>query len=132
VRPEVSQLDRNNGIRSQDIEIPGISVRRADTTVELHDGQAFAIAGLLQNDYSNDVRQTPWLGNVPVLGALFSSKRYQRQESELVIIIIPRLVQPVPHPSMLRSPLDTFAEPTEDEFFLLNQTTHVPLAGEGE
>ncbi|HBQ48019.1 MAG TPA: general secretion pathway protein, partial [Hyphomonas atlantica] len=79
VRPEVSQLDRNNGIRAADVEIPGISVRRADTTVELHDGQAFAIAGLLQNDYSNDVRQTPWLGNIPVLGSLFSSKRYQRQ-----------------------------------------------------
>ena len=132
VRPEVSQLDRNNGIRAQDIEIPGISVRRADTTVELHDGQAFAIAGLLQNDYSNDVRQTPWLGNVPVLGALFSSKRYQRQESELVIIIIPRLVQPTPHPSMLRTPLDAFAEPTEEEFFLMNQTTHAPLVGEGD
>ena len=132
VRPEVSQLDRNNGIRAQDIEIPGISVRRADTTVELHDGQAFAIAGLLQNDYSNDVRQTPWLGNVPVLGALFSSKRYQRQESELVIIIIPRLVQPTPHPSMLRTPLDAFAEPTEEELFLMNQTTHAPLVGEGD
>ena len=86
----------------------------------------------MQNDYSNDVRQTPWLGNVPVLGALFSSKRYQRQESELVIIIIPRLVQPAPHPSLLRSPLEAFAEPTEDEFFLLNQTAAVPLAGEGE
>lgn len=132
VRPEVSQLDRNNGIRAQDIEIPGVSVRRADTTVELHDGQAFAIAGLLQNDYSNDVRQTPWLGNVPVLGALFTSKRYQRQESELVIIIIPRLVQPAPHPSLLHSPLQALAEPTEDEFFLLNHTAHVPLDGEGD
>ncbi len=132
VRPEVSQLDRNNGIRAQDIEIPGISVRRADTTVELHDGQAFAIAGLLQNDYSNDVRQTPWLGNVPVLGALFSSKRYQRQESELVIIIIPRLVQPAPHPGLLRSPLDAFAEPTEDQLFLQSLTAPAPVLGEGD
>ncbi len=122
VRPEVSSLDRANGIRAANIEIPGISVRRADTTVELHDGQAFAVAGLLQNDYSNDVRQTPWLGNVPVLGALFASKRYQRNESELVIIVTPRLVQPAAHPDLLASPLDAFGEPTEDAFFLQGLT----------
>tara|TARA_R110000772_G_scaffold21326_7_gene58781 strand:- start:715 stop:2007 length:1293 start_codon:yes stop_codon:yes gene_type:complete len=128
VRPEVSALDRANGIRSAGIEIPGISVRRADTTIELHDGQSFAIAGLLQNDYSNDVRQTPWIGNVPVLGQLFSSKRYQKNESELVIIVTPRLVQPASHPDRLGSPLDAFAEPTEAELFLLDQTAIVPLA----
>jgi len=128
VRPEVSALDRANGIRSAGIEIPGISVRRADTTIELHDGQSFAIAGLLQNDYSNDVRQTPWIGNVPVLGQLFSSKRYQKNESELVIIVTPRLVQPATHPDRLGSPLDAFAEPTEAELFLLDQTAIVPLA----
>ncbi|MEZ5954600.1 MAG: type II and III secretion system protein family protein [Hyphomonas sp.] len=123
VRPEVSALDRANGIRASNIEIPGISVRRADTTVELRDGQAFAIAGLLQNDYSNDVRQTPWLGSVPVLGSLFSSKRFQRNESELVIMITPRLVKPAAHPDHLASPFDAFAEPTEEEFFLMNKTT---------
>lgn len=122
VRPEVSALDRGNGIRASNIDIPGVSVRRADTTVELHDGQAFAIAGLLQNNYSNDVRQTPWVGNVPVLGALFSSKRYQRNETELVIIVTPRLVQPFSHPEAVASPLDAVAEPTEAEFFLLGQT----------
>lgn len=123
VRPEVSALDRNNGIRASAIDIPGISVRRADTTVELHDGQAFAIAGLLQNNYTNDARQTPWLGSVPVLGALFSSKRYQRSETELVIIVTPRLVQPLPGPGAIASPLDAVAEPTEAEFFLLGRTT---------
>lgn len=127
VRPEVSALDRSNGIRAANIEIPGISVRRADTTVELHDGQAFAVAGLLQNNYSNDVRQTPWLGSVPILGSLFSSKRYQRNESELVIIVIPRLVQPVSHPDRLGSPLNAFAEPTDTEFFLLGKTVTEPL-----
>ncbi len=123
VRPEVSALDRANGIRAQGIEIPGISVRRADTTVELHDGQAFAIAGLLQNNYTNDVRQTPWIGHVPVLGALFSSKRFQRQETELVIIVIPRLVQPVPHPDLLATPLDAVPEPSDADFFLLGRMT---------
>jgi len=122
VRPEVSSIDRANGIRASGIEIPGISVRRADTTVELHDGQAFAVAGLLQNNYSNDVRQTPWLGNVPILGSLFSSKRFQRNESELVIVVTPRLVQPMPHPDQLASPLDAFAEPSESELFLLGNT----------
>ncbi|WP_291203346.1 type II and III secretion system protein family protein [Hyphomonas sp.] len=122
VRPEVSALDRANGIRASNIEIPGISVRRADTTVELHDGQAFAVAGLLQNNYSNDVRQTPWLGNVPILGSLFSSKRFQRNESELVIIVTPRLVQPMAHPDQVASPLDAFAEPSESELFLMGRT----------
>ncbi len=123
VRPEVSQLDRANGIRTDSIEIPGISVRRADTTVELRDGQAFAVAGLLQNNYTNDIRQTPWIGNVPVLGALFASKRFQRNESELVIIVTPHLVQPAPHADMLASPLDAFAEPTEAELFLLGKSS---------
>ncbi|PKP82387.1 MAG: general secretion pathway protein [Alphaproteobacteria bacterium HGW-Alphaproteobacteria-18] len=123
VRPEVSALDRGNGIRAANIDIPGISVRRADTTVELHDGQAFAVAGLLQNNYSNDVRQTPWIGNVPILGSLFSSKRYLRNETELVIIVTPRLVQPYSHPEGIASPLDAIGEPTEAEFFLLGKTT---------
>ncbi|KCZ93956.1 type II and III secretion system protein family protein [Hyphomonas johnsonii] len=128
VRPEVSSIDRSNGIRTANIEIPGISVRRADTTVELHDGQAFAIAGLLQNDYSNDVRQTPWIGNIPILGTLFASKRFQKKESELVIIVTPRLVQPAAHPELLGNPLQAFAEPSEAEFFLLNKTASVPAA----
>ncbi|MFN7056748.1 type II and III secretion system protein family protein [Hyphomonas sp.] len=123
VRPEVSAIDRANGIRAASIEIPGISVRRADTTVELHDGQAFAVAGLLQNSSANDVRQTPWLGNVPVLGSLFSSRRYQQNETELVIIVTPRLVQPASHPAMLASPIDAVPVPSESELFLFGLTS---------
>ena len=122
VRPEVSALDARNAVRSGGVEVPGLTVRRADTTVELRDGQSFAIAGLLQNSYSNDVRQTPWLASVPIIGALFSSKRYQRSETELMIIITPHLVQPAASINDLRTPLDAFAEPREDEFFLLDQT----------
>lgn len=125
VRPEVSSIDRANGIRTASIEIPGISVRRAETTIELNDGQAFAIAGLLQNDYSNDVRQTPGLGNIPVLGALFSSKRYQKSESELVIIVTPRIVTPAPHPDDLETPLNAFDVPTDSEFFLMGETAPI-------
>lgn len=122
VRPEVSALDTRNAIRLGGIEIPALSVRRADTTVELRDGQAFAIAGLLQDTYTNDVKQTPWLSSVPVLGALFSSKRFTRNETELVIIITPRLVQPAASVADLITPLDAFDEPSEGEFFLLDQT----------
>ncbi len=125
VRPEVSALDARNGIRAGGIEIPALSVRRADTTVELRDGQSFAIAGLLQDTYSNDVRQTPWLSSVPVLGALFSSKRFTRNETELVIIITPRLVQPAASVADLMTPFDAFEEPNQGEFFLLDQTVAV-------
>ena len=125
VRPEVSALDTQNGISTGGIQIPALSVRRADTTVELRDGQSFAIAGLLQDTYSNDVRQTPWLSSVPVLGALFSSKRFTRNETELVIIITPRLVQPAASVADLVTPLDAFDEPSETELFLLDQTVSV-------
>jgi pilus assembly protein CpaC len=123
VRPEVSSLDTRNGIRANGFEVPALTVRRADTNVELRDGQAFAIAGLLQNNYANDARKTPWLSNVPVLGALFSSRRYQKSETELVIIVIPRLVQPAAHPDLIATPLDAFAEPGEADLFLMGRQT---------
>lgn len=122
VRPEVSTLDSTTGVSLSGITIPGLSVRRADTTVELRDGQSFAIAGLLQNSYVNDARNTPWLSSVPVLGALFSSKRFERRETELVIIITPRLVQPASSVDEIATPFDTFDEPREGDFFLLDQT----------
>lgn len=128
VAPEVSALDTANSVRSGGFEIPALTVRKADTTIELRDGQAFAVAGLLQNSYANDVSQTPWLGNVPVLGALFSSKRYRRAETELVIIITPRLVQPAPSPYDIVTPLDTFDEPTEAELFIESKTMRLPDA----
>ncbi len=130
VRPEVSTLDPSSGVISAGINVPALTVRRVDTTVELRDGQAFAIAGLLQNGYSNAVTATPWLSDVPVLGALFASRRYQRDETELVIIVTPRLVQPAPSPDALASPHDLIREPREDEFFLLDRTHRLPDAPE--
>jgi len=122
VRPEVSTIDTANGVSVGGISIPGLSVRRTETTVELRDGQSFAIAGLLQNSYSNDARNTPWLSTVPVLGALFSSKRFERNETELVIIITPRLVQPVASVNDLQTPFDHVGEPKESGLFLLDET----------
>lgn len=91
VAPEVSQLDPRNSLRLNGMEIPSLTVRRTSTTIELKSGESFAVAGLFQQDYSNAVRQLPGVGNVPVIGALFRSARWRRQESELVIIVTPRL-----------------------------------------
>ncbi len=94
VRPEVSELNDAASVEIRDIRVPGLSVRRAETTVELGSGQSFAIAGLVRANQSNLRRALPLLGDIPVLGALFRSTRFQRQESELVIIVTPYLVAP--------------------------------------
>ncbi len=123
VIPEVSQLDQRNSIRIKGVEIPSLTVRRADTTVELRDGQSFAIAGMYQSAYTNMARQTPWLGDVPILGALFRSTRFQRNETELVILITPHLVLPVDDINDLQSPLSSTHEPGEAELFLQGKTS---------
>jgi len=118
VAPEVSQIDPTNAVSVGGVAVPGLRVRRADTTVELRNSQSFAIAGLLENNISNNKAQIPWLGDVPVLGSLFKSSRYQKSETELVIIITPRLVQPARDLRDLAAPLDHSILPSESEFFL--------------
>lgn len=118
VAPEVSQLDNTNSVRIGGIEVPALRVRRANTTIELRNSQSFAIAGLLQNESSNRKTQTPWIGDVPVLGSLFRSTRYQKAETELVIIVTPRLVQPASDISELASPLDRLSIPGDMESFI--------------
>ena len=113
VRPEVSQLDTSASIVTNGISIPGLSVRRADTTVELASGQSFAIAGLLQTNTTDIVSQVPGLGSLPILGKLFSSTNYQNNKTELVIIVTPYLVQPT-DPSKLRTPIDSVVSPIRD------------------
>ncbi|MBN3726360.1 type II and III secretion system protein family protein [Burkholderia sp. Ac-20379] len=113
VRPEVSQLDSTASISTGTISIPGISVRRADTTVELASGQSFAIAGLLQSNSSNSISQVPGLGSLPVIGKLFSSKSFQDKKTEIVIIVTPYLANPV-DPKRLRSPIDSLVRRTSD------------------
>ena len=121
VAPEVSQIDTANGVRIQGVEVPGLRVRRANTTVELRNAQSFAIAGLLQNTSSDGKSQVPWLGDIPILGSLFRSARYERAETELVIIVTPRLVQPVSDIRELRTPLDGVMKPGEADVFLMGQ-----------
>jgi pilus assembly protein CpaC len=114
---EVSAIDPTVSVTTDRIVVPGLTVRRAKTTVELRDGQSFAIAGLLQDDFRDNIRQFPWIGDVPVLGSLFRSTAYQRRQTELVVVITPRLVRPTTLEA-LASPLDRMALPTEADLFL--------------
>jgi pilus assembly protein CpaC len=121
VQPEVSEIDPTNSIRTADFLIPGLVVRRASTAVELRDGQSFAIAGLLQSVNQKTADQVPWIGDVPVLGTLFRSSSFQKKESDLVIIVTPRLAQPVGNAQVLATPLDNPLPSNEPEFFLLGE-----------
>lgn len=111
---EVSALDKSVEVNG----IMGFKTRTTTTTVEMRDGQSFAIAGLLQDDFGDSVEQVPWLGDVPILGALFRSTDFVRRQSELVIIITPHLVKPVSGEA-LSMPTDRMRVPTEEELFLL-------------
>jgi len=118
VQPEVSELDYTTAVQSGGVAVPGLTTRRASTTVELGDGQSFAIAGLLSESISDDVEKVPGLGDIPILGALFRSKSFQKNESELVIIITPHLVKPLDMAEMTL-PTDNYREPNDTEFYIL-------------
>lgn len=123
IEPEVSQIDTNHKISvSNGVAVPALIVRRASTTVELRDGQSFVIGGLLQSDNRNAVEQLPWLGSVPVLGALFSSKSYQKNETDLAIIVTPHLVRPARPGDEIKVPTDDTLPPNDVDFFLLGKT----------
>jgi len=122
IAPEVSELDFANAVTISGTTIPSLIKRDAVTTVELRDGQSFAIAGLLQ---ANDLRvrsQLPWLGSVPVLGALFSSMNYQKHETDLIIIVTPHLVQPAGPGQRLATPFDQRLPSNDVDYFLLGQS----------
>jgi pilus assembly protein CpaC len=121
VEPSVSELDFTNAVQIAGTTIPALTRRDARTTVELRDGQSFAIAGLLQTRNRQDVSQLPWIGSVPVLGTLFSSKSYQQQETDLVIIVTPHLVAPAAPGQQLASPLDSRLPANDVDFFLNGQ-----------
>jgi pilus assembly protein CpaC len=124
VRPEVSQLDKANGVTSYvggniTLSIPALTVRRADTTVELGSGQSFAIAGLLSDQTTQIVQATPGLGDIPILGPLFRSDSFLRQQTELVIIVTPYIVRPVNDPNALHLPTDGFRVPNDFERIIM-------------
>ncbi len=117
---EVSSLDTSVQVVASGITLTGFSTRRARTTVELRDGQSLAIAGLLQENFTDGKSQVPWLGDIPVLGTLFRSANFQRNQTELVIIVTPVLVTPTSG-EQLALPTDRVRLPNEDELFLLGK-----------
>jgi len=116
----VSAIDPTVSITTNGITVNGFSVRKAVTTVEMRDGESFAIAGLLQDDFSDLAGQVPWLGDVPILGTMFRSTEYERRQSELVIIVTPHLVTPTVADA-LALPTDRMRIPTERELFLFGK-----------
>lgn len=120
VRPEVSQLSSEGAVTISGTTIPALSTRRAETTVELGSGQSFMIAGLLQNDHNNSISKAPGIGDMPVLGALFRSNAFQRNETELVIVITPYLVKPV-DANQIVLPTDGYKAPTDLDQVLFGQ-----------
>ena len=120
VEPEVSEIDPSASLNVGTISIPGLRTRRASTTLEMRDGESFAIAGLLQNNFKTAIKQLPLLGSIPIIGALFRSTDYQKDESELLIVVTVHLVQPI-RPDQVRLPTDRVADPRESDAFLLGQ-----------
>ena len=120
VRPEVSELSDAGALKLGGFSVPALTTRRAETTVELGSGQSFMIAGLLRNSNTNSVDKAPFLGDLPILGALFRSTKYRRQETELVIIVTPYLVRPVSN--QLALPTNGYRTPTSAEQFWHGQT----------
>jgi pilus assembly protein CpaC len=116
VNPEVSQLSNEGAVRIEEIQVPSLTTRRAETTVELASGQSFAIAGLLQNNSSFDHSRVPGLGDMPILGDLFKSDRFSRQETELVIIVTPYIVKPIDNPVAVALPTDAVMGETGRRF----------------
>ena len=126
----VSAIDPSNGITIDDFTIDAFTRRETTTTVEMRDGESFAIAGLLQDDFRDLNSQVPWVGDVPILGALFRSAEYQRDQSELVIIVTPHLVTPT-RGEALALPTDRVRPPSEQDLFLFGRVarTEAPTSG---
>jgi pilus assembly protein CpaC len=121
VEPSVSELDFSNAVTIAGTTVPSLTRRDARTTVELRDGQSFALAGLLQTRNRQDLSQVPWIGSVPVLGTLFRSSSYQQEQTDLVIIVTPRLVAPSVPGQQLASPLESRLPANDVDFFLNGQ-----------
>ncbi|TPK73018.1 type II and III secretion system protein family protein [Mesorhizobium sp. B2-4-15] len=130
IAPEVSSIDASASYNIGNISVPGFIVRRAKTSVDLKNGQSFMIAGLLQSQNDITTSRIPGLGKMPVLGPLFSSKSYQRRETDLVIIVTPYLVKPVDPSKKMAGPTDG-TQPASNVDYFLNNTEEVKGANNG-
>ena len=122
VRPEVSELSSQGAVTLNGFQIPALTIRRAETSVELGSGESFMIAGLMSNNAQHTIEQAPGVGDIPILGNLFRSTDFRRGETELVIIVTPYLVEPVSDRE-IRLPTDGFAVPNGMSQFLMGQET---------
>jgi pilus assembly protein CpaC len=122
LNPSVTEINTANSLNINGTTVPSLTERKAHTAVELRDGQSFAIAGLLQAQDSQSINQLPWLGNVPVLGALFRSTDFQKSQTDLVIIVSPHLVRPVRPGQHLGTPFDTALQSNDVDLFLMGDT----------
>jgi pilus assembly protein CpaC len=122
LNPSVTEINSANSLNINGTTVPSLTERKAHTAVELRDGQSFAIAGLLQAQDSQSINQLPWLGNVPVLGALFRSTDFQKSQTDLVIIVSPHLVKPVRPGQHLATPFDTALQANDVDLFLMGDT----------
>jgi pilus assembly protein CpaC len=126
VKPEVSELSAQGAIVVNGFSVPGLSTRRAETVVELASGQSFAIGGLIRRNFNTNVQTFPWLGDVPIIGALFRSSQFQKEETELVIIVTPYLVRPAPEASAMQAPTDRVAPPSDGGRVFFNKLSKPP------
>jgi pilus assembly protein CpaC len=118
VSTEASEIDPTLGVFTRGFNVPGFRTRRAATTIELADGHSFAIAGMLKEDVRQVVNQYPWLGELPIIGTAFRSSEFQREESELVILVTPRLAKPIAPGHEMVLPTDHYIEPSAWEFYM--------------
>jgi pilus assembly protein CpaC len=126
IKPEVSEIDTTHTVTVAGTSVPGLITRKASTTLELRDGQSFMLGGLLQNQTTTAQDQLPWVGDVPVLGALFRSSQYQKNETDLVILVTPHIVRPMAPNAPIRTPLDGTLPGNDVDFFLNGQAEVSP------
>ena len=124
VAPEVSEMDFSNAVQISGYSVPGVTTRKAKTRLELNNGQSFALAGLLKRNLTKNMEKFPFLGDIPILGALFRSSSYQRQESELLIVVTPQIITKNPPKHIIAE--NSFAEPDDIEFYLQGKISADP------
>ena len=129
VRPEVSELSSEGAVTLNGFQVPALTIRRAETTVELGSGQSFMIAGLMSNNAHSTIDKTPGAGDIPILGNLFRSTTFQKGQSELVIVVTPYLVNPV-SANDIKLPTDGFETPNLAEQLLLNKNNAGKTGGD--
>ncbi len=126
VKPEVSEIDTAHAVTVAGTTVPALTTRKASTTLELRDGQSFMLGGLLQTDGGNTINQLPWLGDMPVLGALFRSTDYQKNETDLVILVTPHIVHPLTPTDSIHTPFDSTLPPNDADLFLMGESEVSP------